>query len=194
MYFIRLDVHKKTISYCVKDAGRPGSRGRQARVDTARTGLLDQDTSTAENDCHGSDDLYWLDLRPSAAACGEGQGSSPPDAAGDCTLWTTFRPYFAYHLAMGERSSTTRMRLAVKICCLCGRHFDAMLWQPPGERVCEACEAKRSPAPELRRIHMSFASARSLVLHFHGGGSPHTGCAGSYVYQHRQYGRDDSTR
>lgn len=34
-----------------------------------------------------------------------------------------------------------------------------MLWQPPGERVCEACEAreaKRSPVPKLRRIHMSF--------------------------------------
>src|SRR5258708_3295322 len=56
----------------------------------------------------------------------------------------------------GERSSTTRMRLAGKICCLCGRHLDAMLWQPPGERVCEACEAKRSPAPQFRRIHMSF--------------------------------------
>jgi hypothetical protein len=69
-----------------------------------------------------------------------------------------FRLFFAYDLAMGgERSSTTRMRLAGKICCLCGRHLDAMLWQPPGERVCEACEAKRPPAPKLRRIHMSFA-------------------------------------
>jgi hypothetical protein len=68
-----------------------------------------------------------------------------------------FRLIFAYDLGMGgERSSTTRMRLAGKICCLCGRHLDAMLWQPPGERVCEACEAQRSPTPKLHRIHMSF--------------------------------------
>ena len=68
-----------------------------------------------------------------------------------------FRLCFAYHFAMGgERSSTTRMRLAGKICCLCGRHLDAMLWQPPGERVCNSCEAKRSPTPKLHRIHMSF--------------------------------------
>ena len=56
----------------------------------------------------------------------------------------------------GKRSSTTRMRLAGKICCLCSRHLDAMLWQPPGERTCEACEAQRSPTPKLHRIHMSF--------------------------------------
>jgi hypothetical protein len=31
-----------------------------------------------------------------------------------------------------------------------------MLWQPPGERVCNSCEAKRSPTPKLHRIHMSF--------------------------------------
>ena len=31
-----------------------------------------------------------------------------------------------------------------------------MLWQPPGERVCDSCEAKRSPIPKLRRIHVSF--------------------------------------
>lgn len=48
------------------------------------------------------------------------------------------------------------MRLAGKICCLCGRHLDAMLWQPPGERICETCEAKRTPPPKFRRIHMSF--------------------------------------
>jgi hypothetical protein len=74
-----------------------------------------------------------------------------------CYLWTDVRLYFTYDLDMSsERSSTTRMRLAGKICCLCGRHLDAMLWQSPGERVCDACEAKRSPAPKLHRIHMSF--------------------------------------
>jgi hypothetical protein len=55
-----------------------------------------------------------------------------------------------------ERSPTTRMRLAGKICCLCGRHLDTMRWQPSGERVFEACEAKRSTTPQFRRIHVSF--------------------------------------
>jgi hypothetical protein len=68
-----------------------------------------------------------------------------------------FRCYFAYHLTMGgERSSTTRMRLAGKVCCFCGRHLDALLWQPPGERACDKCQAERTPTPKLRRIHMSF--------------------------------------
>lgn len=49
------------------------------------------------------------------------------------------------------------MRLAGKICCFCGRHLDALLWQPQGERACEECQAERAPAaPKLRRIHMSF--------------------------------------
>src|SRR6266851_5063433 len=70
--------------------------------------------------------------------------------------------YFAFSslivLGMGgERSSTTRMRLAGKICCFCGRYLDVMLWQPPGERACDSCAAQRAPAPKLRRIHMSFA-------------------------------------
>jgi hypothetical protein len=56
----------------------------------------------------------------------------------------------------GERSSTTRMRLAGKICCFCGRYLDTMLWQAPGERACDSCAAQRAPAPKLRRIHMSF--------------------------------------
>jgi hypothetical protein len=56
----------------------------------------------------------------------------------------------------GERASKTRMRLAGKICCFCGRHLDAMLWQPPGERTCDTCAAQRAPAPKLHRIHMSF--------------------------------------
>jgi hypothetical protein len=74
----------------------------------------------------------------------------------------------------GERSSTTRMRLAGKICCLCGRHLDAMLWQPPGERVCEACEAKRSPSPKLYRRVPSLDA-----------GDPRGYCRKSYCDRHR---------
>src|SRR6202021_2214102 len=56
----------------------------------------------------------------------------------------------------GERSSTTRKRLAGKICCFCGRYLDRTLWQPPGERACDSYAAQLAPAPKLRHIHMSF--------------------------------------
>ena len=37
MYYIGLDVHKRTISYCVKDAAGKCPSGRQDRIDAART-------------------------------------------------------------------------------------------------------------------------------------------------------------
>ena len=62
MYFIGLDVHKKTISYCVKDAaGRVQPRG-QDRINAPRTGRMDSDYAAAPHDRDGSDDLYRLDL------------------------------------------------------------------------------------------------------------------------------------
>src|ERR1700677_409660 len=80
----------------------------------------------------------------------------------------------------GERSSTTRKRLAGKICCFCGRYLDTTLWQPPGERACDSCAAQRAPAPKLRRIHMSFV-LRECFLVAVGKGTFHTmvpGCSG----------------
>jgi hypothetical protein len=43
--YIRLDVHKETISYGVKDGKRSDSPRMQARSNTTRTGLLDKDSS-----------------------------------------------------------------------------------------------------------------------------------------------------
>ena len=60
MYFIGLDVHKKTISYCVKDAA--GRVQQEDRIDSSGTGLLDSDDAAAAHDRHGSDDLHRMDL------------------------------------------------------------------------------------------------------------------------------------
>ena len=54
----------------------------------------------------------------------------------------------------GERASTTRQRLAGKICALCSRGLDAPPW--PGERVCTKCEAGR----KRHRILMNFQNVR----------------------------------
>ena len=68
MYYIGLDVHKKTISYCVKDASgqvhREGKIGRHA----LGTGRLDEDSSATLDRGDGSDDFHRLDLRSSASA------------------------------------------------------------------------------------------------------------------------------
>ena len=40
MYYIGLDVHKKTISYCIKDASGQSPPGRDDRGDTERAGRL----------------------------------------------------------------------------------------------------------------------------------------------------------
>ena len=65
-------------------------------------------------------------------------------------------------------NSTTRMRLAGKICYFCGRYLNATLWQPPGERACDSCAAQRAPAPKLRRIHMSFVLHSTACLRTEG--------------------------
>jgi len=51
----------------------------------------------------------------------------------------------------GERASTSRMRLAGKICAMC----HCLLPQPntPGEKLCDKCHAERRP---MRRIYMYF--------------------------------------
>jgi hypothetical protein len=60
MYYIGLDVHKKTISYCVKDAA--GRVHHEGKIGSTRTRRLDPDDATAAHDRHGSDDLYRMDL------------------------------------------------------------------------------------------------------------------------------------
>ena len=43
MYYIGLDVHKKTMSYCVRGWERAGPAGRQDRSHARRPGQLDED-------------------------------------------------------------------------------------------------------------------------------------------------------
>jgi hypothetical protein len=62
MNYIGLDVHKKTISYCVKDASGRNTGGRQDRGDPARAGLSDEDSASAVDRCDGGDDLQRLNL------------------------------------------------------------------------------------------------------------------------------------
>src|ERR1700676_5507252 len=51
----------------------------------------------------------------------------------------------------GERASTTRMRLAGKICCNCKTSLPPS--HTPGEHFCTRCAASRTPR---RRVYMSF--------------------------------------
>lgn len=62
-----------------------------------------------------------------------------------------FRLIFAYTADMGgERSSTTRLRLAGKICAICKSSLPAP--HSPGERLCSKCLSQRS-----HRIYMNFS-------------------------------------
>ena len=68
MYYIGLDVHKKKISYCVKEvSGRIYAEGS---IPAARDGPgpMDEDSSATVDGGDGSDHLHGLDLRSSAAA------------------------------------------------------------------------------------------------------------------------------
>ena len=63
-YYIGLDVHKKTISYCVKDGG----------VDTRHAidpGHVDEDASTTVGGGHGSDHFHGTIISSHAAAVKE---------------------------------------------------------------------------------------------------------------------------
>ena len=84
MYYIGLDVHKKTISYCVKDgSGRIYAAGSIPATRLA----LDMWMKTlppAVDGGHGSDHLHGLDLRSSPAACRSREGGTSADATSDC--------------------------------------------------------------------------------------------------------------
>ena len=62
MYYIGLDVHKKTISYCVKDAS--GQVHREGTIGATRNELdcWMQTLPQPRIDGDGSDDLHRLDL------------------------------------------------------------------------------------------------------------------------------------
>ncbi len=63
MYYIGLDVHKKTISYCVKDAaGRVYQEGKIGSTRRELDGWIRNDLPQPPHDRHGSDDLHGMDL------------------------------------------------------------------------------------------------------------------------------------
>lgn len=61
----------------------------------------------------------------------------------------------------GERSSTTRQRLAGQICYECKAPLPAP--QHPGEHLCARCEALRAPR---RRVYMSFMQRKGWSCQF----------------------------
>jgi hypothetical protein len=84
MYYIGLDVHKRTISYCVKDGS--GTIHCEGTIPATRFDLdrwmktLPQPWTAAME----SDRFYRVDLRPFAATCRGAEGSASVDAAGHC--------------------------------------------------------------------------------------------------------------
>ena len=85
MYYIGLDVHKKTISYCVKDAA--GKIHSEGKIGSTRHELdawiktLPQPRMIA---MEATIFTGWLDLRSPASARREDQGSPPTVAAHHC--------------------------------------------------------------------------------------------------------------
>jgi len=93
MYYIGLDVHKKTISYCVKDgSGRIYGEGS---IPATRLTLdmwmktLPQPWTVAME----ADHLHGLDLRSSQAACRSSEGGASADATSDCGGQEKERPH-----------------------------------------------------------------------------------------------------
>ncbi len=67
MYYIGLDVHKRTISYCVKDGS--GKIYAEGSIPATRTGSgpLDEDSAAAVDRGDGSHHVYRVDLRSPAS-------------------------------------------------------------------------------------------------------------------------------
>jgi len=84
--YIGLDVHKRKISYCVKDgSGKVHAEGMM----TATRLDLDhwiENASAAVECSDGSDDVQRLDLRPPEATRRCVEGGTSADAAGHCSF------------------------------------------------------------------------------------------------------------
>src|SRR5437016_12517379 len=81
MYYIGLDVHKKTISYCVKDAS--GQVHQEGKVGATRWELDDWIKTLPQplDRGDGSNDFHRLDLRSPTSTRAAGEGSASADAA-----------------------------------------------------------------------------------------------------------------
>jgi hypothetical protein len=83
MYYIGLDVRKRTISYCVKDViGRVYGRLRSRHPLRSRS--MDENTVAAVERGDGSHDVHRLDLRSSETARRSTEGDASLDAARHC--------------------------------------------------------------------------------------------------------------
>jgi len=84
MYYIGLDVHKRTISYCVKDGS--GTIHAEGAIPATRFDLdrwmktLPQPWTAAME----ATVFYRVDLRSLAATCCGAKGGASADAAGHC--------------------------------------------------------------------------------------------------------------
>src|SRR3984893_15592671 len=78
MYYIGLDVHKKTISYCAKDAS--GQVHQEGKVGATRRELDNWlEPLPQPRDRQGGNDFHRLDRRSPAAACGTSEGGASAD-------------------------------------------------------------------------------------------------------------------
>jgi len=83
MYYIGLDVHKRIISYCVKDSiARIHSEGSlpATRFDLDR--WMDENVAASVVCGNGSHYVHWQDLRSPEAARRDAEGGTPLDVAG----------------------------------------------------------------------------------------------------------------
>jgi hypothetical protein len=89
MYYIGLDVHKRMISYCVKDGS--GAIHAEGTIPATRfhLGSLDENTAAAADRSDGSHRFYRLDLRSLAPTCSSTEGSASVDAACHCEYLRT---------------------------------------------------------------------------------------------------------
>src|SRR6266852_3596518 len=88
MYYIGLDVHKRKISYCVKDSG--GKVYSEGSLSATR---LDENAAPSVERGDGSDHVYGVDLRLPQATCSRPEGGTPADAAGHCSGEKEERPH-----------------------------------------------------------------------------------------------------
>jgi hypothetical protein len=90
MNYIGLDVHKKTISYCVKDVS--GRIQQEGKIGSTRRELDCWMKSLPQPWTVAMEDLQRLDLRSPASARRADQGGSPIDAASDSSGQEKERP------------------------------------------------------------------------------------------------------
>src|SRR5882762_10014292 len=110
MYYIGLDVHKKTISYCVKDGQRADSfAGCDSRY-TIGLGPLDENSPPTVDGRHGSDYLHGLDLRSFPSAAKKKNDRIDANKIADCLRCHFLPECYMAATEIRERRRTLRYR------------------------------------------------------------------------------------